>query len=100
MIRPNSQEPAVATPAIGSLRKLFWAGAAFAFLGSFFLYARTMEATASFWDSGEFIAAAHILGIPHSPGTPLYILVAKVASLSVTEARSSTRGGEGYRWPP
>lgn len=81
MIQPNSQEPAALENANGSLKKLFWAGAALLFLGSFFLYARTMEASASFWDSGEFIASAHILGIPHSPGTPLYILVAKVASL-------------------
>lgn len=81
MTRPNTQEPAALESANGSLKKLFWAGAALLFLGSFFLYARTMEASASFWDSGEFIASAHILGIPHSPGTPLYILVAKVASL-------------------
>ncbi|HEU4364981.1 MAG TPA: DUF2723 domain-containing protein, partial [Candidatus Krumholzibacteria bacterium] len=65
----------------GTFRRLFWGGAILAFFGSLLLYARTMEATSSFWDSGEFIASAHILGVPHSPGTPLYILVAKVASL-------------------
>jgi len=64
-----------------TLRRLFWAGGAAVFLGSFILYARTMEATSSFWDSGEFIASAYTLGIPHSPGTPLYVVVAKVASL-------------------
>jgi len=52
MTRPNPKEPAAVEPAHGSLRKLFWAGAAFVFLGSFYLYARTMEASASFWDSG------------------------------------------------
>jgi len=62
-------------------RRLFWAGAVISFLVSLGLYMRTMEASASFWDSGEFIAAAHILGIPHSPGTPLYVLLAKVFSL-------------------
>jgi len=61
--------------------KLFRGGAIVAFLLSLSLYIKTMAASSSFWDSGEFIAAAKTLGIPHSPGTPLYVLVGRVFSL-------------------
>jgi len=47
----------------------------------FVLFLRTMAATVSLWDSGEFISTSYILGIAHSPGTPLFTLVGRVFAM-------------------
>ena len=41
----------------------------------------TLAPGVTLWDSGEFLAAIHSLGIPHPPGTPVYILIGKVWSM-------------------
>jgi transmembrane protein TMEM260 (protein O-mannosyltransferase) len=42
------------------------------------LYAATLAPTTAMWDASEYIAAAKVLGLPHPPGNPLFILIAHV----------------------
>ena len=44
-------------------------------------YLLTIEPTASFWDCPEFIAQGYKLEIGHPPGNPIFILVARLATL-------------------
>lgn len=51
-------------------------------IGLFFIslltYLRTLSPTVVFWDVGEFMAAAHYLQVPHPPGAPLFLLIARI----------------------
>lgn len=61
-------------------RKLNALLAGLMFLVAFATYRATIAPTTSFWDCGEFIASSYILGVPHPPGAPLYILVGHIFS--------------------
>jgi len=45
------------------------------------LYVLTLAPTTAFWDTSEYIATAHIMGIPHPPGNPLFVVLGKAWSL-------------------
>ena len=50
-------------------------------LGTFLLYFITTAPTVVFWDVGEFLSVSYILGIPHPPGTPLYVILGRFMAL-------------------
>lgn len=51
------------------------------FIVSLVTYVRTLSPTVVFWDVGEFCAAAFLLQVPHPPGAPLFLLIARVFSM-------------------
>lgn len=50
------------------------------------LYAATAAPDLTFWDAGEFVAAFATLGIPHPPGTPLFVLAGRAWTLALGAA--------------
>ena len=45
------------------------------------LYVLTLGPSTAMWDTSEYIAAAYIMGIPHPPGNPFFVLIGRVFSL-------------------
>src|SRR5687768_4450143 len=54
-----------------------YGAAALAALAVWAIYAVTVSPTTWFWDTSEYITTAHILGIPHPPGNPVFVLLAR-----------------------
>lgn len=48
------------------------------FLLIFYVYLYSLSPTISPRDSGELITAVHVIGVPHPPGYPLFVLVGKI----------------------
>jgi hypothetical protein len=43
----------------------------------FVLYLVTLSPSTAMWDTSEYIAAAYVLGLPHPPGNPLFVLIGR-----------------------
>ncbi len=48
---------------------------------SAFVYLSTIPHTTSFWDCGEFIGSAYRLEVCHPPGSPLFLMIARLFSM-------------------
>ncbi len=51
------------------------------FLVAAAVYFSTAQASVPFWDCGEFISCSYILGVPHPPGAPLFLIWGRLFSL-------------------
>jgi hypothetical protein len=47
----------------------------------FLLYLITLGPSTAMWDTSEYIAAAYIVGLPHPPGNPFFVLLGRVFSI-------------------
>jgi hypothetical protein len=56
------------------------------------VYIMTMEATGSLWDCGEFLSSAYKLQIPHPPGAPLFVLIARLFMVPFDAQHAATGG--------
>jgi len=52
------------------------------------LYLVTLAPTTAMWDTSEYIASAFVLGNPHPPGNPLFVLIGRVFAVLPIPATS------------
>jgi hypothetical protein len=65
--------------------------AAVVFLAALVTYLLTLAPTVVFWDVGEFIAAAKLMQVPHPPGSPLFLFLARIAMMIPFAADQAVR---------
>jgi hypothetical protein len=61
------------------------------FLAAMTTYILTLAPAVVFWDVGEFIAAAKLMQVPHPPGSPLFLLIARFAMMIPFAADQAVR---------
>ena len=47
----------------------------------FLLYCLTLAPSTAMWDTSEYISAAYVLGLPHPPGNPLFVLLGRTFAI-------------------
>jgi hypothetical protein len=57
----------------------------------FLIYLVTLAPTTAFWDTSEYIAVARVIGIPHPPGNPLFVMLAHTFGLLPLAAAYAVR---------
>jgi hypothetical protein len=50
-------------------------------LAVFGLYLLTLGPSTAMWDTSEYIAAAYVVGLPHPPGNPMFVLLGRFFTL-------------------
>ena len=62
-------------------RRSDWWVALLATIISGVIFSMTAARGTTFWDCGEFIACAYILGVPHPPGAALFVMLGRFFSM-------------------
>src|SRR3954471_1118761 len=75
--RSRQNAPAKVSPAFSeeSSYSPSYLAAGIAALLVFILYLLTLAPSVAMWDTGEYMAAVKVLGIPHPPGNPFFVLL-------------------------
>ena len=85
----GEREPTADLTDYGERPPYIWAAATA--LVVFLIYLATLAPTTAFWDTSEYIAAAKVLGIPHPPGNPLFVILAHTFGLLPLAASYAVR---------
>ena len=70
--------PPTTTPAPELDYRPSYLAAAITSLAVLVLYLITLAPSTAMWDASEYIAAAYVLGLPHPPGNPFFVLLGNV----------------------